>query len=91
MREGLARPLGTAAVLRGLHQVIRRERDLRRLAKRYGFELARTAGRTSSWQLTHPASGTTVIASWTPSDRADLRIVAGYLRRALRNGRERMR
>jgi hypothetical protein len=65
--------------------MLRRERDLRRLARRYGFRLARSAGHTSSWRLVHP-SGATVVASWTPSDRAYLHVVARDQRRALRDG-----
>jgi hypothetical protein len=73
----------------GIHIVHRRTRDLHRLARKFGFSLARSAGHTSSWRLVHP-SGVTIVAAWTPSDRAWLRVVARDLRRALRNGRERM-
>jgi predicted RNA binding protein YcfA (HicA-like mRNA interferase family) len=58
----------------------RRERDLRRLARRHGWRLERTNG--GHYRLRHP-EGAMVVASFTPSTR-DLHILDGQMRRAER-------
>jgi predicted RNA binding protein YcfA (HicA-like mRNA interferase family) len=59
----------------------RRERDLRRLARRHGWRLERTRG--DHWRLRHP-NGAIVIASYSPGDSGNLRVIEGCLRRAER-------
>jgi hypothetical protein len=59
----------------------RRERDLRRLARAHGCLLERT--NSDHWRFCHP-TGAVVIASFSPSDRGNLRVVEGCLRRIAR-------
>ena len=58
----------------------RRERDLRRLAREHGWRLER---RSRHWALRSPA-GDCVIAAKTPGDSGHLRVIAGAIRRVLR-------
>jgi hypothetical protein len=62
--------------------MIRRERDLRRLAREHGFRLERT--NSDHWRLRHLATGAIVIASLTPRAADNLRAVRADLRRAER-------
>jgi predicted RNA binding protein YcfA (HicA-like mRNA interferase family) len=63
----------------------KRERDLRRLARRHGWALTKTTG--GHWLLKHP-DGHRVVASFSPGDVGNLKVVAGCMRRALRPERD---
>jgi hypothetical protein len=59
--------------------MVRRQRDLRRLADRYGARLERT--RNSQWRFLCP-DGSIVIAAWTPSCAREYQLTETRLRRA---------